>query len=369
MKSSKPVRLEDLCRNSPAGEGIYLGNCLKEDARSGRAAGRWQLCRMRMKSRVALALLGTAWLSAAIPAWGQTENPRPEPSLPDAPRPQAPAGVAPPAVQPCPAGRNAGSTAATAGTAVNAGNTPAAANGQPVGANGQSGPQVKAPQAVGTQTAGLQPAACPAQPAINWYTRFINGPKGKPLTPHEKAWLAARNVVDPFNGLTILASSAITVGWDAHSPYGPGMPGFARSVGVNYTLDITGEFFGVFLIPSIAHQDPHYHRLLHASIPHRVGHAILQVVWTQGDNGQGMVNYANLVGFAIEDETGNLYVPGQQTNLPASAERYATGLGLAPIGNFVSEFWPDLASHLHVRVILVQWIINHEGKSGTAGTF
>jgi hypothetical protein len=110
--------------------------------------------------------------------------------------------------------------------------------------------------------AGLPvPAACPAQPAINWYTRFINGPKGKPLTPREKAWLAARNVVDPFNGLTILASSAIAVGWDAHSPYGPGMPGFARNVGVSYTLDITGEFFGVFLIPSIAHQDPHYHRL------------------------------------------------------------------------------------------------------------
>jgi hypothetical protein len=355
MKSSRPVRREILCRNLPTGEGIHMEICSKKEARSGCVAGRWQLCGTRLKSRAALALLVTAWLFAAILAQGQTASPRPEPSLPEAPRPQASAGAATPAALPCPAGRNAGSAAAP---------TP----------NGPSGPQVNAPQAAGAPVAGpsktgLQPAACPSQPAINWYSRFINGPQGMPLTPKGKAWLAARNVVDPFNGLTILASSAIAVGSDAHSAYGPGMPGFGRSVGVSYTQEITGEFFGVFLIPSIAHQDPRYHRLPKASIPHRVGHAMLQVLWTEGDNGQGMVNYANLVGFAIDDEIGNFYVPDQQTNLRASAARYATGFALAPIGNFVSEFWPDLATHLHVRVVMVQWIVNHVGKSGSSGPF
>ncbi len=105
------------------------------------------------------------------------------------------------------------------------------------------------------------------------------------MTPREKAHLAARNVVDPFNALTILGSSAIAVGANAYSPYGPGMTGFGRDVGVSYTEDITGQFFGVFLIPSIVHQDPHYHRMPTASIPRRVGHAIYQVVWTRGDNG------------------------------------------------------------------------------------
>jgi hypothetical protein len=67
-----------------------------------------------------------------------------------------------------------------------------------------------------------------------------------------------------------------------------------------------------------------------ASIPRRAGHAILQVVWTQGDNGKEMVNYANLVGFAIDDEIGDLDVPGQQTNLPAGAARYGIELASAP---------------------------------------
>jgi hypothetical protein len=44
-------------------------------------------------------------------------------------------------------------------------------------------------------------------------------------------------------------------------------------------------------------------------------------------------------------------VPGRETNLPASAARYSTGLATAPIDNFVSEFLPDLARHIHVQVV------------------
>ncbi len=118
--------------------------------------------------------------------------------------------------------------------------------------------------------AGLPaPAVAPARaaipcplyvPIVNWYTRFSDGPKVKPLTPSEKAWLAIRNVSDPFNAITILGTSGISIASDPDSPYGPGMPGFGRLVGVSYAQDMTGEFFGTFLIPSIVHQDPHYHR-------------------------------------------------------------------------------------------------------------
>jgi hypothetical protein len=193
--------------------------------------------------------------------------------------------------------------------------------------------------------------------------RFTNGPQVKPLTAKEKGWLAVRNVVDPFNAITILGSSAIAVGFDAHSPYGPGMPGFGRYVGVSYTQDLTGEFLCTFLIPSIVHQDPHYHRLPNASIQRRIAHAMYQVVWTQGDNGRGMVNYAYIVGAAASDEVNNLYVPGRETNMPASAARWGIGLATAPIDNFVSEFLPDLARHIHVQIVVIQRIINQVAKT------
>jgi len=184
------------------------------------------------------------------------------------------------------------------------------------------------------------------------------------MTRKEKARLAARNVLDPFNALTILGSSAIAVGANAHSPVGPGITGFGRDVGISYTQDITGEFFSTFLIPSIVHQDPHYHRMPNASIKRRVGHAIEQGYWTQGDNGKPMVNYAGIVGFAIEEEFANFYVPGRRTNLSSSAERYSIDLATAPIDHFVTEFLPDVARRIHVHDVLIQRLINQVAKTG-----
>ena len=278
-----------------------------------------------------LLLLCSAACAGQTPAASQ-----PSPPLPQAPQPQvAPHPSARPA-KPCPPKK------------ADAANTSAPA--------AQTGSQQNS-----------QPAPCPSHlPIINWYARFLDGPQVKPLTPKEKAWLAVRNVGDPFNAITILGQSGIAVASDPRSPYGPGMPGFGRNVGVSYAEDMTGEFFGTFLIPSIARQDPHYHRMPDASIPRRFVHAIAQVAWTQGDNGKGMVNYANLLGFAIDDAIGDLYVPGRQTDLPASAARYATGLATAPIDNFITEFLPDVARHIHVRIVLVQRIINQVASTNSA---
>jgi hypothetical protein len=210
--------------------------------------------------------------------------------------------------------------------------------------------------------------ACGPMPLINFFERFINGPEVKPLTPREKARLAVKNLMDPFNTLTILANAAIEVGSNSHSPYGPGFHGFEEVVGVSYSEDMTGEFFGTFLIPSIVHQDPHYHRMPNATIKRRIFHAVAQVVWTQGDNGKGMLNYVDLLGFPIDAEIANLYVPGEKTNLPSTAARVSTGWALAPTDNFITEFLPDVAKRIHVRIVFVQQIINQVAHTEPAGS-
>lgn len=207
---------------------------------------------------------------------------------------------------------------------------------------------------------------CPSSP-FDWYERFINGPEVKPLTPREKARLAVKNLLDPFNAITILGNAAISVGADAHSAYGPGMPGFARYVGVSYSQDMTAEFLGTFLIPSIFHQDPHYHRMPQASIPRRILHGIVQIGWTQGDNGKGMPNYANILGFPIGAEISDLYVPGVETDLHSTAKRVVIGTALAPTDNFITEFLPDVAKHIHIRVLFVQQILNQVARSEGGG--
>ena len=295
---------------------------------------------------LASALLQMLFVLLAIPAWaGQVQNQAPEPPPPEAPQPLLHARIKIPVAGPCQVKRGAVAVvqAGAAGAMASIPSKPAL-------------------------SASLQPAPCPPlAPFIDWYARFLNSPQVKALTPKEKAHLAARNLIDPFNAITILGSSAIFVAANSHSAYGPGMTGFGRNVGVSYTQDLTGEFFGTFLIPSIVHQDPHYHRMPNASMKRRIAHALYQVVWTQADDGNGMMNYANLVGSAIDDEIGNLYVPGQQTNLSASAERYAIGFALAPVDNFITEFVPDVARRIHVRIVLVQHIINQVATTESGG--
>ena len=291
-------------------------------------------------------LLPAAWVLGAGCAWSAPVEDAPaESPLPDSPKLQAAATATTPPANPCDVKNAAASMAATAA--------------------------VRAVSAASAGNAGLPPnpsvvntvLCVPHMPVINWYARFLNGPQVKPLTPLEKAHLAGRNVVDPFNIMTILGEAGISVAANSHSVYGPGFYGWGKNAGVSFTQDMTGEFFGTFLIPSIFHQDPHYHRMPSATIKRRAFHCIAQVLWTQGDNGKGMVNYADLVGFALDDAVSDLYVPGQQTNFRASAERYGTGLATAPADNFITEFLPDIARHIHVRVVLVQRIIDQVART------
>ena len=330
-----------------------MGDRSKEDKRY-RPAGRSV---SPQRTYLALPAILLLLLMQSATSWaGQAQPPKPEPQHPEAPQPhifikeKSKTG-------PCrvvPKGEPAGEAMADKTSAL--------------GSATASVPPTQGAAKTGLADALEQLPPCPPPPHIDWFARFINGPEVKPLTPKEKARLAARNLLDPFNAITILGTAAVSVGSDAHSPYGPGMAGFGRYVGVSFTQDMTGEFFGTFLIPSVVRQDPHYHRMPNGTIPRRVGHAIFQVVWTQGDNGKGMLNYSNLLGFAIEDEISNLYVPGRETNLPASAARYGIGLATAPTDNFITEFLPDVARRIHVRVVLVQRIINQVAKTDGGGS-
>ncbi len=186
-------------------------------------------------------------------------------------------------------------------------------------------------------------------------------------TPEELGRIAWRGVIDPFNLLTIGATSAYSVATDSHSPYGPGAMGIAKLSGVALTQDMTGAFFGTFLIPSIDHQDPHYHRMPNASLARRIAHCIYQPFWTDSDTGKGMVNYATIVGSVADEAVGITYVPYQQLGWGPSAERIATGWAFDPVGNFVTEFVPDVAQHINLNIVFVQRIINRVAIEEGAG--
>ncbi len=221
---------------------------------------------------------------------------------------------------------------------------------------------VQAASAPEAASAAESQRPCRPNPDTNPYKRFLDNGKPIPLSPKQKGYLAVHDVIDPFNLLTIVANSAFTIGIDAHTAYGPGMPGFGRSVGYSFLQDATGEFIGTFAVCSALHEDPHYHRLPQGTPFQRIVHAISRTVIAQHDNGKAMPNYENFITYPASAEISNLYVPGVHVDAPSTVARIFIGLATDPVNNLITEFLPDFAKRVHVRVVFVQQIINQVAR-------
>jgi hypothetical protein len=185
----------------------------------------------------------------------------------------------------------------------------------------------------------------------------------EPLSSEQKGVLAIHNMVDPFNLITITGYSAIYVAANSHSPYGPGIKGFGRLTGYSLAEDAQGEFFGVYAIPSLVHEDPRYHRMPDRPVKIRILHALAHTVISQHDNGTLMLNYATLLTYPISAELSNLYVPGIGRNGPSTIKRIGLGYATDPSGALIAEFLPDVAKRIHVRVVFVQELLNQVANS------
>jgi len=199
----------------------------------------------------------------------------------------------------------------------------------------------------------------PCSELVNPYQKFLGTNVVVPLTWQQKGYFALHQLVDPANLGTIVGISAITIGADSHTAYGPGMKGFGKITGVTLLQDATGLFFGIFSVPALTHQDPRYYRMPHASIPRRILYSISRSYVARSDDGHTIPNYGTLSVYPITAEIDNLYVPGIQSDSRSTTERILTGLALDPVNNLITEFLPDLASRVHIRIIFVQRILNN----------
>jgi hypothetical protein len=199
----------------------------------------------------------------------------------------------------------------------------------------------------------------PCSELVYPYQRFLSTDVVIPLTWQQKGYIALHDLTDPANFGTILGISAITIGSDSHSAYGPGLKGFGKTVGVSLLQDASGQFFGAFAIPVIAHQDPRYFRMPHAKLSRRIIYSISRTYISRHDDGTPMPNYAALLNYPIGAELANLYVPGINSDPSSTVDRIFTGIATDPVNNLLTEFLPDVASRVHVRIIFVQRILNN----------
>lgn len=196
------------------------------------------------------------------------------------------------------------------------------------------------------------------------YQRFLDTNVPIPLSWKQKGYLAVHYTTDPASVGTIVGIAGINIALDSHTAYGPGWKGFGQLAGVSLLQNATAEFFGTFAVPSLTHQDPRYFRQPNKPFKKRILYAISRSYISRSDDGRAIPNYGVFATYPIVAELGNLYVPGIQSDGASTAKRILTGYALDPVNNLVNEFLPDMASHIHVRIIFFQQILNNLAVSG-----
>jgi hypothetical protein len=183
----------------------------------------------------------------------------------------------------------------------------------------------------------------------------IQGPEqGPPLGVSGKFRLAVANVSDPFAIATTALDSEFGDATDGHTKLRTGIAGFGQRFGASMAGQATSEMFSTFLISSIFHQDPHYHRDPAAPTHARIGKALAYVFVTRSDSGKRMFNFAEVLGTTSSSLVEGSFHPEWEKGTGPTAGRILISIGSDAAWNLMTEFLPDVARHLNPRWMLLR---------------
>lgn len=179
------------------------------------------------------------------------------------------------------------------------------------------------------------------------YRAVSAGVKPPPATPKQAFVIATRQSFDYSAFVFVGLTSMIAEGEDAHPKLGKGLPGFWAYSWRGYVDKTDGNYWVVFILPTILHQDERYYALGHGRIVKRLGYAFSRVVITPTYSGHPTINASELLGRGIAQGIGTTYYPTTDNTAGALAEKYAYALLRDGCTNAFREVWPDIAAHMH----------------------
>jgi hypothetical protein len=194
--------------------------------------------------------------------------------------------------------------------------------------------------------------------------QLIQGPEqSSPLGASGKFRLAVKNFSDPLNiAGTALDSGISTATSSSKSAFGTGWPGFGRRFGMSMSDEALSEFFSTYLVSTLAHQDPHYHRDPGSSAGRRIAYALSRVVISRSDSGKPMFNFAEFVGTTAASLVESSYHFERDESPGAVSSRIFVSIGSDAAWNLMNEFLPDIAKHLNPRFIFLRRLAERAAK-------
>ncbi len=167
-----------------------------------------------------------------------------------------------------------------------------------------------------------------------------------PPTPKQAFKIATQNSFDYSSFIFVGITSALAEWTDAHTQLGQGLPGYGRYYWRGFLDKADGNYWVIFALPTVFHQDERYYAKGHGNIVKRGLYAGSRILITPDYHGHNSFNASELLGRGIAQGISITYYPSGSRTLGALATKYGWALGRDALTNTFREFWPDIATHV-----------------------
>ena len=167
-----------------------------------------------------------------------------------------------------------------------------------------------------------------------------------PPTPKQSFLLATKNSFDYSSFLFVGITSLLAEANNTHSQLGKGVPGFARYYWRGWVDKTDGNYWVIFILPTLFHQDERYYSMGSGGFMKRLVYSASRVLITPDYHGHASFNASELLGRGIAQGISTAYYPSKSRTAGALASKYAFAIGRDALTNTFREFWPDISLHL-----------------------
>lgn len=206
------------------------------------------------------------------------------------------------------------------------------------------------------QSNASSPDAQPAPPSRQQPKRILGlmpnfravsaGALPTPPTPKQAFRIATQNSFDYSSFVFVGLTSMIAEGEDAHPKLGKGVPGFWAYSWRGFTDKTDGNYWVIFALPTVLHEDERYYTRGHGSFLGRALYASSRILITPNYQGHNTFNASELLGRGIAQGISLSYYPSSDRTASALATKYGYAIMRDACTNTFREFWPDIAAHL-----------------------
>lgn len=167
-----------------------------------------------------------------------------------------------------------------------------------------------------------------------------------PPTSAQAFKLASQNSFDYSSALFTGVTSLLAEGTEAHPTLGKGVPGFWGYYWRGFIDKTDGNYWVIWLLPSITHEDERYYAKGEGRKMHRAFYAASRVIITPNYRAKNTFNASEIFGRGISQAISLTYYPSADQSLEPFMEKFGYAVGRDALTNVFREFWPDIDTHI-----------------------